>query len=546
MNRNQFDFALDADDPSTAQQAAFMVTPPFSKDLTVKSLDTQKSFLITDIRLRSMARQDETSIYGIDRWAVDVYHKLAGYESAPGVNTRVVDNMGHDVYDRYDNRTITPDTPVQKTTYNLSAREVDLLIHAGAYDDPANAEASLRKQLVGQTWSMPDQVQVSESRIRIPDMKSVVSTTPQVNGHSNEFTVALVRDTGQKAAIDAHTPGSNMALVMDTALRTLTPGVTPMADIHKDLQAASDVKASSKQHQVKSQVLDSELDFDDAPSANDELDFVNMQSTPEVDQSKSQQITMAPDDASDYREDLTVGAEQKADVQEEDVSADDEMSQQTVKDDQAQINQFLPEDQESTPVNTRKRNQQQLVQNQERNEVHHADFNAGLADEDYGLNDEEESQLDTESQITSPATDERPVTSNKKQQRQRIVRTTESQAVQQTQPAQVQTPVEQPMAQDTGNGQVFDASQAQRPSFDQLQSMLNDLKKEGYASQYQAPDYDEAAKNSPAAQRERLKVQQRLRAQESAAQAKASAAAVQQKQSRPRTNVPKFDGGPDF
>lgn len=255
---------------------------------------------------------------------------------------------------------------------------------------------------------------------------------------------------------------------------------------------------------------------------------------------------MAPDDASDYREDLTVGAEQKADVQEEDVSADDEMSQQTVKDDQAQINQFLPEDQESTPTNTRKRNQQQLVQNQERNEVQHADFNAGLADEDYGLNDEEESQLDTESQITSPATDERPVTSNKKQQRQRIVRTTESQAVQQTQPAQVQAPVEQPMAQDTGTGQVIDASQAQRPSFDQLQSMLNDLKKEGYASQYQAPDYDEAAKNSPAAQRERLKVQQRLRAQESASQAKASAAAAQQKQSRPRTNVPKFDGGPDF
>ena len=87
--------------------------------------------------------------------------------------------------------------------------------------------------------------------------------------------------------------------------------------------------------------------------------------------------------------------------------------------------------------------------------------------ENQEIHDEEESQLDTESQITSPATDERPVTSNKKQQRQRIVRTTESQVVQQTQPAQVQAPVEQPTAQDTGNGQVIDASQAQRPSLSQ-------------------------------------------------------------------------------
>lgn len=539
MANTQFDFALDQDDPSTAKQAAFMVNPPFSKNLVIKNMNTQKSFLITDVRLRSIARKDESSIYGMDQWAVDVYHKLAGYESQPGVNTRVVDEMGHDAYDRYDNHSITPDTPTQKTTYRLSAREVDLLIHAGAYDDPASTEARLRKNLVGQTWSMPDRVQVSESRVRIPDQKSAIvlgDSQPQL--HNRDFLVALVQDTGKKNLIDAHTPGSNMAIVIDSALRQMTPGVTPMADIHNDLAAANDVKALSKEHQIQSQVLDSELDFDDVPAQNnDELDLGTMQQPITSETQNSASPVIDHEDAANYREDLTIGAAQRAGVGKDGAGIADTDDKEAVAQDQSGIDEFLPDAPGFKPSSD----------NSQPESNDDAALDAEQAQEDQMFaNTYEPGDFEADTQSTAPATESNLNQENAHQQKQRTIRTTE-------QSADNNMPNSQSTA---GNYQepqseAMDLSQldnAQAPSMDELQSMLSQLQAEGVTKGYQAPDYEKSAEQSPAAQREKLKLQRRLQQQQNAERSAANEAAKKARAQRQakQPNVPDFDAGPDF
>lgn len=540
LANTQFDFALDADDPSTARQSAFMVNPPFSRDLLIKNMDTQKSFLITDVRLRSITRENESSIYGLDQWALDVYHKLAGYESQPGINTRVVDQMGHDIYDRYDNRSITPDTPTQKTIYRLSAREVDLLVHAGAYDDPAGTEARLRKNLVGQTWSMPDQVQVSESHVRIPDPKSaIVLGDAHPSDRTRDFVVALVQDTGKKLMIDAHTPGSNMAVVMDTALRQMNPGVIPMADVHNDLQAANDVKSLSKDHQIKSQILDSELDFDSVPKHQDEELDLNAPQIEASDIPQSDSPLMDHTDATAYREDLTLGAAKKAGL-DKDQGPSRVEDQEAVAQDQSDIDEFLP-DADNTLSH---------IQPSANSQVSEDDAYASEANTENQMFDtaDDEQLLNTQTLEDSSSINQ----ANKKQQKRQTIRTKE-QTANNAVTAQSTEPVSQsaPTSQSAPESQAFDygdLDNMQAPSMDQLQSILSQLQQEGVTKGYQAPNYDRAAEESPATQREKLKLQRRLKQQEAAEKSAVAAEAQKsrEKQNRKVSNVPKFDDGLDL
>lgn len=541
MANPQFDFALDQDDPSTARQAAFMVNPPFSKNLVIKNLTTQKSFLITDVRLRSLPRKDEDTIYGLDQWAVDIYHKLAGYESQPGVNTRVVDEMGHDTYDRYDNHSITPDTPTQKTIYKLSAREVDLLVHAGAYDDPASTEARLRKNLVGQTWSMPDRVQVSESRVSIPEQKSSVTLGNSSETTNRHFIIALVQDVGKKNLIDAHTPGSNMAMVMDTALRQMTPGVVPMADIHNDLQAANNVRSLSKDHQIKSQVLDSELDFDSTPAQNDaELNLDSSQVIQPVPQVDTPSPLIDHEDAASVREDLTLGAAQRAGV-DNNTKLTSAKDRNAVQKDQSSIDEFLPNASSGFVPRSSKTMQQWTDSSA---------FNREQQKEDQLFdNNDDQPLINPSLQTTSEINPETNINQeNKQQQKRQIVRTTEQSAEntssqQMTNSHVSDAGVQANIPSDT-NFDYNDLANAQAPSMDELQKMLNSLKAEGIDQGYQAPDYDQAASESPDAQRRKLKLQQRLQQQENEAK---SAAAAEVRRSKARlSNVPKFDDGPDL
>lgn len=541
MANPQFDFALDQDDPSTARQAAFMVNPPFSKNLVIKNLTTQKSFLITDVRLRSLPRKDEDTIYGLDQWAVDIYHKLAGYESQPGVNTRVVDEMGHDTYDRYDNHSITPDTPTQKTIYKLSAREVDLLVHAGAYDDPASTEARLRKNLVGQTWSMPDRVQVSESRVSIPEQKASVTLGNSSETANRHFVIALVQDVGKKSLIDAHTSGSNMAMVMDTALRQMTPGVVPMADIHNDLQAANNVRSLSKDHQIKSQVLDSELDFDSAPAQNDaELNLDSSQVVQPVPQVDTPSPLIDHEDAASVREDLTLGAAQHAGV-DNNTKLTSAKDRNAVQKDQSGIDEFLPNASSDFVPRSTKDTQQWTDSSA---------FNREQQKESQLFDNSDDQLLANPSLQT--VSESKPETNinqeNKQQQKRQIVRTTEQSAEntssQQMTDSHVPAAGAQANISSDTNFDYNDLANAQAPSMDELQKMLNSLKAEGIDQGYQAPDYDQAASESPDAQRRKLKLQQRLQRQENEAK---SAAAAEVRRSKARlSNVPKFDDSPDL
>ena len=77
---------------------------------------------------------------------------------------------------------------------------------------------------------------------------------------------------------------------------------------------------------------------------------------------------------------------------------------------------------------------------------------------------------------------------------------------------------------------------------------MSQLQQEGVTKGYQAPNYDQAAEESPAAQREKLKLQRRLKQQEAAEKSAAAAEAQKSraKQSHKVSNVPKFDDGLDL
>lgn len=533
---NQFDFALDADDPATIAKSAFLMSPPFSQDLTVRSLQTQKSFLITDIRLRSMKRKDDPSIYGLDKWAIDIYHKLAAFESKPGVNTRLVDSMGHDVYDRYDNRSITPDTPTQKTIYALSAREVDMLIRAGAYDDPAGTEELLRQQLVGQTWSMSDQVMVTESKVRLPRLGNTIGDSKVLQYPNQEFLLAAVQDSGQKNVIDAHTPGSNMASVMDIALKTMAPGVTPMPDVNHDLEKANDVEASSIKHQIKSQILSNELDLgvdQNQLTQNRELDLNN----DNIEQDQTEQVqspVLSRDDEKQYQDNITNDVADEVGLNKDQPAAVTANDQKVMRADQKVADEFMEDnadneadDQSEAPkVNAQNRQQvrRQTIRTTETTADQVANRNAVPATSDANLG--KDSVVDSD-QVTSELTAAHSQSS--------IARAAAKSPVNNQQTvgsmADLQAQVDQ--AGQASADSMPDFSNVKAPSKEELKQMLAELNQSGVAQQYEEPDYQAAAQESPAAQREKMKLRRRLASQEQAVKDQANKAVEQ-------TNVPQF------
>ena len=533
---NQFDFALDADDPATIAKSAFLMSPPFSQDLTVRSLQTQKSFLITDIRLRSMKRKDDPSIYGLDKWAIDIYHKLAAFESKPGVNTRLVDSMGHDVYDRYDNRSITPDTPTQKTVYALSAREVDMLIRAGAYDDPAGTEELLRQQLVGQTWSMPDQVMVTESKVRLPRLGNTIGDSKVLQYPNQEFLLAAVQDSGQKNVIDAHTPGSNMASVMDIALKTMAPGVTPMPDVNHDLEKANDVEVSSTKHQIKSQILSNELDLgvdQNQLAQNRELDLNN----DNIEQDQTEQVqspVLSRDDEKQYQDNITNDVADEVGLNKDQPAAVTANDQKVMRADQKVADEFMEdnadneaEDQSEAPkVNAQNRQQvrRQTIRTTETTADQVANRNAVPATSDANLG--MDSVVDSD-QATSERTTAHSQPSTAKTAAKSPVNNQQSVGSM----ADLQAQVDQ--AGQTSANSMPDFSDVKAPSKEELKQMLAELNQSGVAQQYEEPDYQAAAQESPAAQREKMKLRRRLASQEQAVKDQANKAVEQ-------TNVPQF------
>lgn len=533
---NQFDFALDADDPATIAKSAFLMSPPFSQDLTVRSLQTQKSFLITDIRLRSMKRKDDPSIYGLDKWAIDIYHKLAAFESKPGVNTRLVDSMGHDVYDRYDNRSITPDTPTQKTVYALSAREVDMLIRAGAYDDPAGTEELLRQQLVGQTWSMPDQVMVTESKVRLPRLGNTIGDSKVLQYPNQEFLLAAVQDSGQKNVIDAHTPGSNMASVMDIALKTMAPGVTPMPDVNHDLEKANDVEVSSTKHQIKSQILSNELDLgvdQNQLTQNRELDLNN----DNIEQDQTEQVqspVLSRDDEKQYQDNITNDVADEVGLNKDQPAAFTANDQKVMRADQKVADEFMEDnadneadDQSEAPkVNAQNRQQvrRQTIRTTETTADQVANRNVVPATSDANLG--MDSVVDS-NQVTSEPTAAHSQPNTARTAAKSPVNNQQSVGSM----ADLQAQVDQ--AGQTSANSMPDFSDVKAPSKEELKQMLAELNQSGVAQQYEEPDYQAAAQESPAAQREKMKLRRRLASQEQAVKDQANKAVEQ-------TNVPQF------
>lgn len=533
---NQFDFALDADDPATIAKSAFLMSPPFSQDLTVRSLQTQKSFLITDIRLRSMKRKDDPSIYGLDKWAIDIYHKLAAFESKPGVNTRLVDSMGHDVYDRYDNRSITPDTPTQKTVYALSAREVDMLIRAGAYDDPAGTEELLRQQLVGQTWSMPDQVMVTESKVRLPRLGNTIGDSKVLQYPNQEFLLAAVQDSGQKNVIDAHTPGSNMASVMDIALKTMAPGVTPMPDVNHDLEKANDVEVSSTKHQIKSQILSNELDLgvdQNQLAQSRELDLNN----DNIEQDQTEQVqspVLSRDDEKQYQDNITNDVADEVGLNKNQPAAVTANDQKVMRADQKVADAFMEDnadneadDQSEAPkVNAQNRQQvrRQTIRTTEATADQVANRNVAPATSDVNLGMGSAADI---GQVKPELTAARPQPSTARTAAKSLVNN------QQSVGSMVDLQAQVDQAGQTSADNMPDFSDVKAPSKEELKQMLAELNQEGVAQQYEEPDYQAAAQESPAAQREKMKLRRRLASQEQAVKDQANKAVAQ-------TNVPQF------
>lgn len=546
LNNDQFDFALDLDDPATLTASSFMTQPAFSSKMETQSVKSQVSYLITDIRLRNVPGASD-GVYGFDKWGVDIYHRLAGFESKPGVNTQCVDYTGKNIYNRYDNREITPDTVGRRATYTLSAREADLLMHAGAYDHPAETEAELRKNLVGQTYFLPDQVQMTRSHVVVPVQQSAVSVGENVlkKQKPNEFDIIMVNDTGTQTQLNAGTRGSNLAFVMNNALRTMTPGVTPMADIHNDLDAAKNAKALSRDHQIEAQVLDNELDLGDTPEYDDfaDLNVRNVQPTQQVSDAQSyhndNQITLDEQSAANYQDSIMRGAADQAGL-----TRDEKNAQNVVADvkaqhrDEATVDDFLPEDKNAQRV-------RQVQQNRASNEL-----------QDNQMRRAEQAMFNLDDSTAYESADEEKEQANSRQSNSQVAPVNKSVSKNLTQDKRKQKTVRQQNVQraETVEKQQSDSKQnlnnkplnvSNEPlDVNDLQSMLDNLKAEGVGENYQKPDYEAAAKNSPAAQRQRLKVQNRLRAQEASDKAAANQAVANQ--ARRKSNVPSFDGGPDF
>lgn len=546
LNNDQFDFALDLDDPATLTASSFMTQPAFSSKMETQSVKSQVSYLITDIRLRNVPGASD-GVYGFDKWGVDIYHRLAGFESKPGVNTQCVDYTGKNIYNRYDNREITPDTVGRRATYTLSAREADLLMHAGAYDHPAETEAELRKNLVGQTYFLPDQVQMTRSHVVVPVQQSAVSVGENVlkKQKPNEFDIIMVNDTGTQTQLNAGTRGSNLAFVMNNALRTMTPGVTPMADIHNDLDAAKNAKALSRDHQIEAQVLDSELDLGDTPEYDDfaDLNVRNVQPTQQVSDTQSyhddNQITLDEQSAANYQDSIMKGAADQAGL-----TRDEKNTQNVVADvkaqhrDEAAVDDFLPEDKNAQQVRQVQQNRasNELQDNQMRR-AEQAMFNLDDSTA-YESADEEKEQVNSRQSNSQVAPANKSISKNLTQNK-RKQQTVRQQNVQRAETVEKQ----QSDSKQNLNNEALNVSNEPLDVND-LQSMLDNLKAEGVGENYQKPDYEAAAKNSPAAQRQRLKVQNRLRAQEASDKAAANQAVANQ--ARRKSNVPSFDSGPDF
>lgn len=528
------DFAMDMDDPKT--YAAGLGIAAFADQKEVSSLTTQASYLITDVRLRSLPR-DNDRVYAIDKWGIDVYHKLAGFESQPGVDTQVVDAQSKNIYNRYDNRELTPDTPTRKTTYELNSREVDLLIHAGAYADPSATEEQLRRNLVGSTYSLPDTVQLTTVSGQVPNNPQAISpddSTGLKQYEGRPFVIGMVRDTGKQIRVDASTKGSNMAKIMNGALINMAPGVTPIADAEDTLTEAANVKLSSKDHTVKSVILNNELSLGNDESIDDYNDDY-YDDTPLVSTDKKEkdsEYQMDPQAAANYQDELMTGAADQAGV---DRNQTDELSAHEQQDTN-EINNFIPMADSSASSTSNVVPMQK--QSSSRTNLEDTLFNS--ADE------VEETPEEKKLAVKPEITNDHPVTSVTPQ----VTEETESSASTVRSAAQRENAAAQT---DELAAQVSEASapagQAdEKMSFNEMQDMLEKLKAQGVGQNYTAPDYEAAAKNSPAARRRRqqlnLKLEAQERAQREAEAKKADAKVAQQQAFKPQ--LPTFDDGPDF
>lgn len=526
-------YALDADDLATRNASAAWFQM-FAQDISVKHLKTQASYLVTDVRLHDIPRQDHY-LNGINKWGIDVYRKLAGFETVPGENTQVLNAQGETMYDRFDNRELGVDTPALRSTYVLNGREMDLLLHAGAYDNLERTEQELRQNLVGSTYSVPDDVIMTTYVINAPqDVQAVKMDNQAEPNYVGRF--AVVNDASTLHRFDAHTPHSNFAQVLNGALTEMAPNVQPMADMNKDLEAAKNVKAISKDHVVQSQTLDQEIDLDAELQDQSEP----MDNSEEIDSStiqpsrQTEQETNADDMSNKrFQNKLAIAAAKDAGLDlhpKEDASG---LEDPGIANGIQKLNQSIADYLPNTPAaNKNQRTNDQTRRDSFIKAPTADELNLNVAgqqstnnEQSQVNNSQESAAADVDSQIEQvlgaqsgeeQAQQTNGITAEEQNNQQQLKRQRQkSQAMQNEQTA------ENDKVQQQANNAEAEAGNGNDMSLDDMQKLLNQLQAEGAGKGYKAPDYEKARKNSPAYKRQQKKLAQRKQAQ--AAQAKSDA-----------------------
>ena len=230
---------------------------------STETLDTHVQYLITDVELVPYFNMENVTLSSLPHYALNIYHKMEGFENAPGEVTQMLsqteDKNWVNVRTRYENNQLEKHPTDGMVTYVLSDIEAKKAIDSGAYNDQQGFNTNLKQQLIGQSYTTTDRIKLITRQYVTPNHN--MSLLPDSIALSkNAILIPSAMSSSKKFIFDQSQP-QNFSQLLDTKLQNMiVVNREAQEEAHKQM-VARQAQESERNHEVKHVVLDNTLDL---------------------------------------------------------------------------------------------------------------------------------------------------------------------------------------------------------------------------------------------------------------------------------------------
>ena len=254
-------YALDPSDRSTNKFLKSMeinIGPQ-----STETLDTHVQYLITDVELVPYFDMENVTLSSLPHYALNIYHKMEGFENAPGEVTQMLsqtdDKNWVNVRTRYENNQLAKHPTDGMVTYVLSDIEAKKAIDGGAYNDQQGFNTNLKQQLIGQSYTTTDRIKLITRQYVTPNHN--MSLLPDSIALSkNAILIPSAISSSKKFIFDQSQP-QNFSQLLDTKLQNMIVVNREAQEAAHKQMVARQAQESERNHEVKHVVLDNTLDL---------------------------------------------------------------------------------------------------------------------------------------------------------------------------------------------------------------------------------------------------------------------------------------------